>query len=469
MSQVGGLKRVRANGGSIGIVCTQSRILRIFRITGLNEVFDIYDTVGDALDGRSDETGLPAVQAGHPPVMAVTSNLPDAGRRRAGDAEAGPEEPPTADSEKGQRPPATPSSASDSAIPSASVVQRGAAQAAGESSLFPVTIYLSEAADHEQVQSAVERLLAEAGLRIDSRDDPVVGSWFLRMRAVSGKPDAHPDPAQDPRITADLMQNLPSIIQSLQPFKEAVIRLGAVLIVKVDQAVAVHQLTGAQQAALGYDPQLAATPHAALAALKILTPNSDSRAAGQGWDFFISYTQADREWADWITWVLEEDGYRVLIQAWDCAPGSNWVAGTQAALRTIALLSAAYLKSVYGSSEWQEAWSSGPQDTDRRLLAVRITDCDRPGPLAEATRLDLFGLDKVVAHERLREMISTAVAGRAKPSAAPGFSGDARAVPDEPQFPGARQDLAVERDAYLQPNFGAGASPRRNATEVILG
>jgi anti-sigma B factor antagonist len=46
---VGGLKRVRAHDGWIDLVCTQSRILRIFRITGLNRVFNIYDSVPDAI------------------------------------------------------------------------------------------------------------------------------------------------------------------------------------------------------------------------------------------------------------------------------------------------------------------------------------------------------------------------------------------------------------------------------------
>jgi len=46
---VGGLKRVRAHEGWIDLVCTQSRILRIFRITGLNRVFSIYDTVPEAV------------------------------------------------------------------------------------------------------------------------------------------------------------------------------------------------------------------------------------------------------------------------------------------------------------------------------------------------------------------------------------------------------------------------------------
>ena len=46
---VGGLKRARAHEGWIDLVCTQSRILRIFRITGLNRVFSIYGTVGEAV------------------------------------------------------------------------------------------------------------------------------------------------------------------------------------------------------------------------------------------------------------------------------------------------------------------------------------------------------------------------------------------------------------------------------------
>jgi TIR domain-containing protein len=36
---------------------------------------------------------------------------------------------------------------------------------------------------------------------------------------------------------------------------------------------------------------------------------------GSGWDFYISYTQADRAWAEWIAWILEEDGHHVLVQA----------------------------------------------------------------------------------------------------------------------------------------------------------
>ena len=46
---VGGLKRVRAHDGSLDLVCTQQPILKIFRVTGLTEVFGIYQTAGQAI------------------------------------------------------------------------------------------------------------------------------------------------------------------------------------------------------------------------------------------------------------------------------------------------------------------------------------------------------------------------------------------------------------------------------------
>jgi anti-sigma B factor antagonist len=45
---VGVLKRVRAHEGSLHLVCTQERLLKIFRITGLAKVFPIHDSVESA-------------------------------------------------------------------------------------------------------------------------------------------------------------------------------------------------------------------------------------------------------------------------------------------------------------------------------------------------------------------------------------------------------------------------------------
>jgi anti-sigma B factor antagonist len=52
---VGGLKRVRPHDGSLDLVCTQERIVNIFRITGLTKVFGIYQSVDQAITARKGE------------------------------------------------------------------------------------------------------------------------------------------------------------------------------------------------------------------------------------------------------------------------------------------------------------------------------------------------------------------------------------------------------------------------------
>jgi anti-sigma B factor antagonist len=47
---VGGVKRLRPNGGQLSLVCSDRNITKIFEITGLDKVFPIYETRSDALE-----------------------------------------------------------------------------------------------------------------------------------------------------------------------------------------------------------------------------------------------------------------------------------------------------------------------------------------------------------------------------------------------------------------------------------
>jgi anti-sigma B factor antagonist len=47
---VGGVKRLRPEGGRLSLVCSDRNITKIFEITGLNKVFPIYGTRSEALD-----------------------------------------------------------------------------------------------------------------------------------------------------------------------------------------------------------------------------------------------------------------------------------------------------------------------------------------------------------------------------------------------------------------------------------
>jgi anti-sigma B factor antagonist len=48
---VGALKRLRGVNGELNLVCAQERLLKIFRITGLDRVFTLYDSVDAATAG----------------------------------------------------------------------------------------------------------------------------------------------------------------------------------------------------------------------------------------------------------------------------------------------------------------------------------------------------------------------------------------------------------------------------------
>jgi hypothetical protein len=48
-------------------------------------------------------------------------------------------------------------------------------------------------------------------------------------------------------------------------------------------------------------------------------------------NFFISYTRADRVWAEWVAWTVEEAGYTTTIEARDFRPENNFAVELQRA------------------------------------------------------------------------------------------------------------------------------------------
>ncbi|EFC84668.1 toll/interleukin-1 receptor domain-containing protein [Parafrankia sp. EUN1f] len=158
------------------------------------------------------------------------------------------------------------------------------------------------------------------------------------------------------------------------------------------------------------------------------TASGPSTGANGPWDFFISYTGTDQRWAEWIAWQLEEAEYSVYLQAWDFVAGSNWMnmmtRGIEHSQRTIAVLSEAYLTSVWGAAEWQAALRRDPDGFKRKVIPVRIENCPRPDLLEGVVSVDLFGLVRDQAKERLLDTVTSVVAGRKKPAAEPDFPPD---------------------------------------------
>jgi hypothetical protein len=184
-------------------------------------------------------------------------------------------------------------------------------------------------------------------------------------------------------------------------------------------------------------------------------------------NFFISYTQVDRPWAEWIAWQLEAAGYTTVIQAWDFRPGSNFVLDMQQAAttseRTIAILSPAYLQSGFTAAEWASAFASDPTGTQGLLLPVRIRDCELRGLLRPIVYIDLMGLEEEAARERL---LAGVLRQRMKPTREPGFPGHTSgSLAAPPLFPGSiPQTISLLGAAFIP----GGASKFRGQIEAFL-
>jgi hypothetical protein len=188
-------------------------------------------------------------------------------------------------------------------------------------------------------------------------------------------------------------------------------------------------------------------------------------------DFFVSYTAVDREWAEWIAWQLEEASYQVLVQAWDFVPGTNWMVGMQQGLQEcrqmIAVLSTAYLGSVYGAQEWRAAERADAAGFQRKLVPVRIEECDQPGMLRPIRPVDLFDRDAPGARAALLDGI--AAAGEAEPAGARRSAPTVRAGRPAiaPRFPGAAGRFGRGADRGL--SSGRSLSGPRGPRAILLG
>ncbi len=63
---VGALKRLRAAGGTFGLVCSKEPLLKIFRITALDQVFPIFTSVDEATASAGRDAGHDAGRDGSP-------------------------------------------------------------------------------------------------------------------------------------------------------------------------------------------------------------------------------------------------------------------------------------------------------------------------------------------------------------------------------------------------------------------
>lgn len=137
-------------------------------------------------------------------------------------------------------------------------------------------------------------------------------------------------------------------------------------------------------------------------------------------DFFISYNHNDERNATWAAEILERNGYKVIIQAWDFNAGDNLVANIDEALknadRLLVILSKSYMDSAWCRVEWTAAFHESILNARSLIVPVRVEDFVVEGVLRPLIYIDLVNKDGEAAASELLSGISTD-----KPRASQGF------------------------------------------------
>ena len=156
-------------------------------------------------------------------------------------------------------------------------------------------------------------------------------------------------------------------------------------------------------------------------------------------DYFVSYTSADQDWAEWVSWQLTKSNRTVRLQAWDFRPGESFIKhmqeGLTAAEFVLAILSPEYFASKYAGEEWKTALAGDLANGTTRLIPVRVKPCSPPGMMSHRIYIDLHG---AVDEAEAIELLHRSLAGGGRPTEAPKFPKAIQTV--QRPFPGDNQN-----------------------------
>ena len=172
----------------------------------------------------------------------------------------------------------------------------GAVDPAGTQPEIPVQIYLEDATAGPAVEASLREFLYELGAEEIREISLVIGSWYRSLTGLL-KQAADSDAAAEARRAIELQlldrfqagidgvtgDAVAKLITALGNTKGAVVQVGSVLLVKVDDTLIVRHLTAREMIHWQQNPNLFKDPDAALAelqrALDAQPPNSAQRSA----------------------------------------------------------------------------------------------------------------------------------------------------------------------------------------------
>ena len=169
---------------------------------------------------------------------------------------------------------------------------------------------------------------------------------------------------------------------------------------------------------------------------------TSSRSPDDLKDFFITYHNADRFWAEWIAWHLENANYTVIFPAWDFHVLTDFKLETQKALAAakyiIAVLSPDYLALRKNQEARTTFFHADMINERKRLIPIQVRECGSRLQkfVGSMIYIDIAGYDKESALTILLDHIQAAIHGKPiRPTSPPFFPGSEKASQTKPPFP----------------------------------
>lgn len=148
-------------------------------------------------------------------------------------------------------------------------------------------------------------------------------------------------------------------------------------------------------------------------------------------DFFISYTEKDTAWANWVAWELEREKFSYRMQSEHFPPGSRFMHEMRQFIQNsdqlIAILSPAYFESPFASLEFNSIVAEDPLGIRRRVIPVKVMPCTMPSIFSDLVYIDLVG--KSDETEARRALVAGIKAAKV------GIHSEGRGVKERPKWP----------------------------------
>jgi hypothetical protein len=126
--------------------------------------------------------------------------------------------------------------------------------------------------------------------------------------------------------------------------------------------------------------------------------------------FFVSYSEKDKSWAELVARILEGAGHSVYFASRDSPPGSHFLRDIDEAVeradKMIAVLSENYLHGKYTRLEWEAALAGDPEGRQRKLILVRVGECQPTGLLRGLVYVDWVNLPEADRSRILLDAVS---------------------------------------------------------------